>query len=82
MKTDANRLRIPLPRNWSLFVRSAMLRLISVAQRATACSRSWAVNSQVTRVRLKAENDRLRQRVAWLNEELRIKDSRMDRVDP
>ena len=37
------------------------------------------MNCQVARVRLKAQNDQLRQDVALLTEELRIKDARMMR---
>ena len=54
-----------------------MLHIISLAQYALAYTRGWAVNSQVARVRLKTENDRLRQQVALLSEEIRIKDARM-----
>ena len=68
---------IPLPADWSQHARSAMLHVISLAQFAVAYTRGWAVNSQVARVRLKAENDRLRQQGAWLTEEIRIKDARM-----
>ncbi len=68
---------IPLSAGWSQHARSAMLHVISLAQFALAYTRGWAVNSQVTRVRLKAENDRLRQQVALLTEEIRIKDARM-----
>lgn len=71
---------IPLPAGWSEHARSAMLHVISLAQFALAYTRGWAVNSQVARVRLKAENDRLRQKVAWLTEEIRIKDARMMRI--
>ncbi len=71
---------IPLPAGWSKHARSAMLHVISLAQFALAYTRGWAVNSQVARVRLKAENDRLRQQAAWLTEELRIKDARMRRI--
>ena len=35
-----------------------------------------------TRVRLKAENDRLRQEIALLREEIRIKDLRIVRIPP
>jgi putative transposase len=59
-----------------------MVHAISLAQFAMAYARSWAVNSPVVRVRLKAENDRLKQEVALLNEEIRIKDVRMERIDP
>ena len=71
---------IPLPAGWSQHARSAMLHVISLAQFAVAYTRGWAVNSQVARVRLKAENDQLSQRVTWLTEEIRIKDARMRRI--
>ena len=71
-----NSSKIPLPRGWPQHARSAMLHVISLAQFALAYTHGWAVNSQVTRVRLKAENDRLKQHVAWLTEEIRIKDVR------
>ncbi len=54
-----------------------MLHSISLAQSAFAFTRGWAVNSQVTRVWLKADNDRLRQQVAWRTEEIRMEDARI-----
>lgn len=80
MTGQKNPFRIPLPASWSHRVKSAMLHVIALAQYATAYTRSWAANCQITRVRLKAENDRLRQHVALLTEELRIKDARMMRI--
>ncbi|MCP4249283.1 MAG: transposase family protein [bacterium] len=59
-----------------------MLHVIALAQYAVAYTRGWAVNGRIGRVRLKAENDQLRQQVALLTEEIRIKDARMKRVDP
>ena len=59
-----------------------MLHVIALGQYAVAYARSWAVNGRIARVRLKAENDHLRQQVALLTEEIRIKDARMKRVDP
>ncbi len=81
MAKNSDLLRIPLPRGWPRRVRSATLQVISLAQFALAYTRGWAVNSQVARVRLKAENDRLRQHVALLTEEIRIKDARMKRIE-
>ena len=72
---------VPLPRGWSQCVRSAMLNVIALAQYATSYSRSWAANCRLERVRLKGENDRLRQEITLLTEEIRIKDARMKRVD-
>ncbi len=77
MARPGNAPGIPVPAGWSEHARTAMLHVISLAQFALAYTRGWAVNSQVARVRLKAENDRLRQQVASLTEEIRIKDARM-----
>ena len=82
MTNNRNPPRITLPRGWPRRVKSAMLHVISLAQYATAFTRSWAVNSPITRVRLKTENDRLRQHVALLTEEIRIKDARMKSIAP
>ena len=72
--------KIPLPKGWTGIVRSAVLHVISLAQYATAYTRSWAANSPNERMRLKAENDRLEAEVALLKEEIRIKDARLRRL--
>jgi hypothetical protein len=82
MTKPSELMSIPLPRGWPDRVKSATLHVISLAQFALAHTRGWAANSQVARVRLKAENDRLRQQAAWLTEEIRIKDARMKRTAP
>jgi len=74
--------RISLPNSWTKHVRSAMLHVISLAQYATVYTRSWAVDSMNGRVRLKAENDRQKQEIALLREEIRIKDARMAQIVP
>ncbi len=73
---------ISLPRGWPRRVKTTMLHVVSLAQFALAYTRGWAVNSQVARVRLKAEIGQLRQHVALLTEELRSKDARMKRIAP
>ena len=82
MAENTKRHRTPLLDGWCDHVRSAMLGVISLAQYAMAATRGWAVNSPIARLRLKAENDQLRQHVAFLTEELRIKDARMGRIAP
>jgi transposase InsO family protein len=72
--------KIPLPKGWTAHVRSAVLYVISLAQYATVQTRSWAANSVNVRIRSKGKNDRLRQELALLQEECRIKDSRMARI--
>ena len=49
----------------------AVVHVISLAHFSLSYARGWAADSVNTRVRLKAENDRLRQEVALLREELR-----------
>jgi hypothetical protein len=53
---------------------------ISLAQASLAVARGWAANSWDPRVRLQEQNDRLRQEIRLLLEELRIKDVRMARI--
>ncbi len=82
MAENSKLVKTPLPDGWCELVRSAMLGVISLAQYAMAATRSWAVNRPIARLRLKAENDRLKQHVAFLTEEIRIKDARMGRIAP
>ncbi len=65
---------IPLPRGWPQSVKSSMLHVISLAQFGMAYTPGWAVNTPIARLRLKAENEQLRQQVALLREEIRTKD--------
>jgi len=80
MLDDRTRPRIPLPKQWPSRVRSGVLHAISLAQYSLTYTRSWAANSWNARIRLKQENDRLRQELALVREEMRIKDSRMLRI--
>ena len=73
---------IPLPRNWTGHIKSAMLHVIALAQYAITYSRSWAADSINTRVRQAAEIDQLRQEVLLQKEETRIKDARIALIDP
>src|SRR5438128_1664706 len=73
---------IPLPNSWSKRIRSAVLHVISLAQYAVVRTRSWAADSPNARIRLTAENEQLRQEVALLRQEIRIKDARLDCIRP
>jgi len=73
---------IPLPKNWTGHVKSAMLHVIALAQYAITYSRSWEADSIHTRVRQAAEIDQLRQEVLLQKEETRIKDARIALIDP
>jgi len=71
-----------LPKGWPHRVRSAVVHAISMSNVAFAVTRSQAENHFNARVRIQAENDRLRREVSLLTEEIRIKDSRMERIPP
>ncbi len=73
-------LAIPLPKAWPRSVRSAVVHAVSLAHFSLTSARAVAANSINARIRLKEENDRLRQEIALLREELRIKDARMERI--
>ena len=66
MPKQKNTLGIPLPRRWPRRIKAAVLNVISLAQFSLAYTRSWAVDSPIARIRLKAENDWLKQHVALL----------------
>jgi transposase InsO family protein len=72
--------RIPLPKSWTKWVRSALLHVVSLAQYATAYTCSWAAGSVNPRLRLLAENDQLHQEILLLREELCIHRARMGRI--
>ncbi len=74
--------KLQLPKSWPTNVRRAMLHVVSLAKYAAVYTRSWAANSPNARVRGKAENDRLREEVAQLRSEIRIKDARMKCLPP
>ena len=75
-------LSVRLPKSWSQCVRSSVLHVISLAQYATAYTRSWAADSSNRRLRQKAELERLTAMISLLREEIRIKDARMERIPP
>ena len=62
---------IPLPSGWAKNVKSAVLHVISLAHYAIVAARGWAANSINARVRLAAENERLKQETELLREETR-----------
>jgi transposase InsO family protein len=77
-----SRVSVVPPRNWPGSVKSAILHVISLAQFATAYTRGWAANSPNSRIRLAAENERLKAELALRNEQERIKDARMASIPP
>jgi len=72
---------LPLPRGWPRRVRSAVVQVISLARTSLALSQGWASESMSPELRQQAEDDRLRQEIQLLREEIRIKDARMEQLD-
>jgi hypothetical protein len=73
---------LPLPGSWPRRVRSAAVYAISVADLAFTRALSWAADSLNPRLRLQAELERLRREISLLHEEIRIKDLRMEQIEP
>jgi len=74
--------QIPLPRNWRRSVKFAVLHTIALAHYAIVYTRSWAADSRNGRVRLAAENERLKTELALQQEQQRIIDIRMSTIPP
>jgi putative transposase len=72
----------PRPRHWTRSVQAALLHVIALAKYALVFTRSWAADSTNGRVRLAAKCDQLKEEVALLRDELRVKDARMARIPP
>jgi transposase InsO family protein len=68
---------IPLPRDWSRWVKSALVQAVGLERLALLEVRAGFENSPDQRAALVAELDRSREEVAMLKEEIRIKDARM-----
>ena len=66
MRTIPADLRLPLPKGWPNRIRSGVIHVISLAHFSLTFARSVAANSINARIRLKAENSRLRQKIAIL----------------
>ena len=69
-----------LRKDWPPLVKSALLRVISLAQLAFAYTRGWAANCPNARIRLKARLDRAQQEMALLREQMRINNVRMELI--
>jgi transposase InsO family protein len=72
---------LPLPRGWPRRVRSAVVQVISLVRTSLALTHGWASESLNPELRQQAEEDRLRQEIQLLREEIRIKDSRMEQLE-
>jgi len=70
MLGNRSRPRMALATPWPNNVRSGVLNVISLAHFSPTFTRSWPANGLNAGIRLKAEDDRLRQELALLKEEM------------
>jgi transposase InsO family protein len=73
-------LSIPLPPRWPKRVKSGLLHAVALGRAALLEIRTGFENSPLERARLIAKAERLEAKVTVLEEELRIKDARMQRI--
>jgi hypothetical protein len=59
-----------------------MVHIAAIARTSLVLAHAEADNAYDERLRLRAETERLQGEVALLKEEIRIKDARMERLDP
>ncbi len=74
--------KLPLPRGWKRRVRSSVLHILALGHYTFTALLAKAAQSRNRQVRLQAQIDRRDREIALLQEELRIKDARMERVPP
>jgi len=74
--------KLPLPRGWKRRVRSSVLHILALSHYTFTVLLARAANSKNRQVRLQAQIDRRDNEIVLLQEQLRIKDARMERVPP
>lgn len=82
MRENNELAKIRLPKDWPSRVKSSVLHVMSLARWAALDGWSAAAVSDHRGNRLRADHERLKQELTLLREELRIKDSRMGRIEP
>ena len=71
---------LALPAGWSESVKSGLLCALALARRLVLDVRAGFDGEPLPSARMRAQNDRLKARIAVLEEERRIKDARMARI--
>ena len=80
--SEPSPLDLPVPSGWPKNVKSAVLHVISLAPLRHRIGQRLAADALNPRARQAAETDGLTNDVALLHEELRIKDTRIAKIDP
>ncbi len=74
--------KLTLPRGWKRRVRSSVLHILALSHYTFTALLARAAQSKNRHIRFQARIDRRDREIALLQEELRIKDARMERVPP
>ncbi len=74
--------KLPLPRGWKRRVRSSVLHILALSHYSLTVLLARAAQTKNRHIRFQARIDRRDREIALLQEELRIKDARMERVPP
>ncbi len=74
--------RLPVPRKWPTFIRSAFIHTISLASAVFTSTCALGSKRNATVTRQKAELSQAYQEIALLREEVTIKDERFQRISP
>jgi len=74
--------KLPLPRGWKRRVRSSVLQILALSHYSFTVLLAKAAESKNRHIRFQARLDRRPREITLLQEELRIKDARMERVLP
>ena len=78
----ARNLTIPVPRQWSKYIKSSFIQTISLASAAFTSTCALAAKRKATHTQLKAELARALHEITLLEEELSIKHARLKKVPP
>ena len=73
---------LTLPSHWTILVCQAVVIVADMAHKSMIRTRSWAANSPIERVRLRARLERAGCELAKLREVNRLLSERMKRIDP
>ncbi len=74
--------KIPIPRGWNRRAKSAILHILALSHYTFTVMVARASNDRHRRTRVQAQIDRRDREIALFQEELRIKDARMERAVP
>ncbi len=74
--------RLPLPRGWRRHTKSAIVQILALSHFTFTAMVAREANERHRQARFRAAIDRLTHELALLQEELRIKNARMERIPP